>query len=90
MTDRLVSWIRTVVPAAWAAVLAWLVKLGLPAEVVGLFGGLADTLIVPVVLGLVLAVIRWLESRLPAWLSRILMGSARTPAYSAPAGSKSG
>lgn len=90
MTDRLTSWVRTNVPALWAALIAWLIKLGLPESFGDALGGLSDVLIVPVVLAVVYAVIRWLEARLPAWLSRILMGSARTPAYSAPAGTKSG
>ncbi|WP_075846552.1 hypothetical protein [Saccharomonospora sp. CUA-673] len=81
MSDRLTSWVRTVVPALWAALVAWFVGLGLPAEFADTLGGLADELIVPAALAGVYALVRWVEPRLPQWLARLLLGSSRPPAY---------
>lgn len=81
MSDRLVAWVRTVVPTLWSAVVAWLVSLGLPPAITEAIAGLGDVLVVPVVLGAVYALLRWLEPRLPAWLAVLLLGSPRTPVY---------
>lgn len=85
MSDALTSWVRTNVPALWSALIAWLVTLGLPESFGEALGGLADILLVPVVLAVVYAAIRWLEPRLPDGLSMLLTGSPRTPHYT-PAG----
>ncbi|MCR3719124.1 MULTISPECIES: hypothetical protein [Prauserella salsuginis group] len=81
MSDRLTSWVRTVVPALWAALIAWLAGLGLPEQFADTLGGLADELVVPAALAGVYALVRWAEPRLPRWLARILLGSSRPPAY---------
>jgi len=81
MSDRLTAWLRTIVPTLWSAVIAWLVARGLPAPVTDALAGLGDTLIVPAVLAAVYALLRWAEPRLPAWLARLLLGSARPPVY---------
>lgn len=81
MSDRLISWLRTVVPGLWSALVAWLVTLGLPAVVADALSGLGDKVVVAVVLAAVYAALRWLEPRMPAWLVRILLGSAQTPKY---------
>lgn len=83
MSDKLTAWVRTVVPGLWSALVAWLISLGLPPAVTGAVAGLADQLVVPVVLAAVYAALRWLEPRLPGWLAVVLIGSARTPAYAA-------
>lgn len=85
MSDALTSWVRTVVPTLWSALIAWLITLGLPESFGDALGGLSDTVIVPAVLAVVFAGIRWLEPRLPDGLSILLTGSPRTPHYS-PAG----
>jgi hypothetical protein len=81
MTEMLTAWVRTVVPAAWAAVVAWAVSLGLPPEFSDELNGLAGTLLVPLSLTVVYAAIRWIEPKLPDWLSRLLTGSAKLPSY---------
>lgn len=81
MSDFLTSWVRSIVPTAWAAVVAWLVSLGLPESFADELNGLAGTLLVPLVLTAVYAGVRWVEPHLPDWLSRLLTGSARTPTY---------
>jgi hypothetical protein len=82
MSDQLTSWLRTVVPGLWSALIAWLVARGLPDAVTGALSGLGSQIIVPVVLAGVYAVLRWVEPKLPPWLTRILLGSNRPPAYS--------
>jgi hypothetical protein len=84
MSDGMTSWLRTVVPGLWSAVVAWLVMLGLPASFGDQLDGLVDTVIVPVVLAVVYALLRWVEPLLPAWLTRFLLGSNRPPAYALP------
>lgn len=81
MNDRLTSWLRTVVPTAWSAVIAWLVSLGAPEWLSTALGGLTDTFVVPVVLATVYAGLRWLEPRIPAWLATVLLGSSKYPVY---------
>lgn len=84
MTDRLTALVRTVVTGWWAGVVAWLVRLGIPAPAADWLHDALDVIVLPAVLAAVYAAIRWVESRLPAWLVRVLAGSTRTPTYSAP------
>lgn len=84
MSDRLIAWVRTVVPGAWAAFVTWLVGLGLPAEAGEWLYGAAEVVIMPAALGIVYAAIRWVEPHLPAWLARLLAGSTNTPTYTKP------
>ncbi|ATY16162.1 hypothetical protein CU254_04640 [Amycolatopsis sp. AA4] len=79
--DNLTSWLRTVVPGLWSALVAWLVSLGLPSSVTDAVAGLGNQVIVPVVLAVVYALLRQLESRMPPWLTRVLLGSNRPPSY---------
>lgn len=83
MSDKVIAWLRTVVPTLWAVVVAWLVT-RIPA-----LSGLADglnsvggVLLVPVAL----AAWKWLftaaESALPSWLTAVLLGHPAAPTYS--------
>ena len=81
MTNKVTSLLRTVVPAWWASVVAWLVGLGLPEDAAKWLNGAVDVIILPAVLAVVYAAIRWIEPRLPVWLRRALAGSTRTPSY---------
>jgi hypothetical protein len=85
MSDRLISWVRTILPALWSTLIAYLVSLGLPSSVVTAADGLGQTVLVPLVLAGVYAAIRWAEPRLPIWLRTVLTGSAQQPTYP-PAG----
>jgi hypothetical protein len=83
MSDYLRSIIRTVLPAAWAAVVLYLARLGLPDVAVA---WLSSNQVVEHVteLGAVAAVygfVRYIEPHLPDWLIRILLGSAKAPTY---------
>jgi hypothetical protein len=89
MSDRIVSWIRTVVPSLWGSLIVWLL-----AQVPALVGVL-ETLHIdpqsPAVVGLVTTVAigawyalwRWVEPRIPDWLTRLVLGSAQAPTYTA-------
>ncbi|MER7014574.1 hypothetical protein ABT324_24380 [Saccharopolyspora sp. NPDC000359] len=81
MSDQLTAWLRTIVPAAWSAVIAALVTAGAPAWLVDGLGDAGPTLVVPLVLGVVYTLLRAVEPRMPAWLTRILLGSSKAPAY---------
>jgi len=81
----LTSILRTVVPALWGAAITWL--LGVAPALAPLQGqllGLSD-LILPVITAVIIgawyALWRWLEPRLPDWLTRAVLGSAKTPVY---------
>lgn len=81
MTDRLIALIRTVVTGWWASVAAWLVGLGIPEAATEWVNDALDVVILPAVLAVVYAAIRWAEPRIPVWLRRALAGSTRTPSY---------
>lgn len=84
MSDRVVSYLRTAVPAAWGWLLTQLV-LVLP----GTPGYVVDALSTPAAVGAVTAAVtllwyvvwRRIEPHVPDWLSRLALGSALQPAY---------
>ena len=87
--DRAASWLRTIVPVIWgsvvAQVLAWAAP-HLPGDVGTtladwLSGEAAIALVTAVVIAAWYALWRVVESRLPDWLTRILLGSAAAPTY---------
>lgn len=79
--DRLTSWLRTVVPALWAAAIAWLVGLGLPEAVTSAVDGLGQLVLLPVALAAVYPALRAVEAHLPPWATRLLLGSNQPPSY---------
>lgn len=84
MSDRLRSFIRTVMPAAWAALVVLLVKqFGLPAAAAEWLSSTAVVEAVTNVAGLavVYAFVRWVEPHIPDGLTRLLLGSATPPTY---------
>lgn len=81
MNDKVTSWVRTVVPTLWSALIAWAVLQGLPASFGDLLGGLVEPVVVPAVLAAVYAAIRKVEPHLPDWLTVLLLGSAKPPTY---------
>lgn len=84
ISDGVISWLRTVVPVGWGALVAFLLSR---------FPDLHEALVSPavtmavtgVVVGLWYSVWRWLEPRLPAWLTVLTLGSNRAPSYLGPA-----
>ncbi|MEV6879725.1 hypothetical protein [Amycolatopsis sp. NPDC051128] len=79
--DRLVSWLRTIVPSLWAAAIAWLAGLGLPESVTSAVDGLGQLVLLPAALATVYPLLRAVEAKLPAWATRLLLGSNRPPSY---------
>jgi hypothetical protein len=81
----LTSILRTLVPALWGSVIAWLIGvLPVLAPLEADLAGLADValpVITAVIIGAWYAFWRWLEPRLPDWLTRAVLGSAKTPSY---------
>lgn len=84
LAGYLVSIVRTVLPAAWGALIAWLVSTRLlPADLSEQAQTIATTVLVPVAGALIYAAARWLETRpgFPRSLAHLLLGSARAPRY---------
>jgi hypothetical protein len=81
----LTALLRTIVPALWGSLIAWLIGvLPILAPMEADLKGLADILlpiITAVIIGAWYAFWRWLEPRLPDWLTRAVLGSAKTPVY---------
>jgi len=90
MSDPLTSWVRTVVPGLWSALIAWLISLGLPDAITSALSGLGTTVIVPIALGGIYAALRGLEPKMPPWLTVVLLGSNRPPNYAASGKSAAG
>jgi hypothetical protein len=81
----LTSFLRTIVPYAWGLFVTWLVTaLPVLAPLEDQMLGLA-TIALPVLAAVLSAAWyafwRWLEPRLPDWLTRAVLGSAQTPVY---------
>lgn len=75
-----VSWLRTVVPTAWGAVVTFLLS-----RVPELHEALVNPAVTMAVTGAVVAawytLWRWLEPHVPAFLTAFLLGSNRQPVY---------
>lgn len=86
----LTSILRTVVPYVWGLFITWLITI-IPVlapfenQMLGL-AALALPVLAAVLSAAWYAFWRWLEPRLPDWLTRAVLGSAKAPTY-APAGS---
>lgn len=82
MSDRLISWLRTVVPGLWATLIAYLVAhYGLPDGLGVVLNSFWETMAYPTSLAVVYGVLRKVEARMPDWLTRALLGSAKPPTY---------
>lgn len=81
----LTALLRTIVPALWGSLIAWLIgALPILAPLESDLLGLANVLlpiITAVIIGVWYAFWRWLQPRLPDWLVRAVLGSAKTPSY---------
>ena len=93
LSDRAVSYLRTIVPVLWGSIVATILRVISPHLPGDVGQALADFLASELALSLVTAagiagwywVWRRLERRIPDWLVRLVLGSARTPGYSLPA-----
>ncbi|WP_186372402.1 hypothetical protein [Arthrobacter woluwensis] len=81
----LTSILRTIVPAIWGALISWALSLIPALEPLREQLLAQDAVIVPIVYAVITgawyAFWRWLEPRLPDWLTRALLGSAKAPTY---------
>lgn len=81
----LTSLLRTVVPYTWGLVVTWLITLlpllaPLESQLLGL-ATIALPILAAVLSAAWYAFWRWLEPRLPDWLTRAVLGSAQAPVY---------
>ncbi|WP_190821250.1 hypothetical protein [Saccharopolyspora pogona] len=81
MSDQFTAWLRTIVPAAWSALIAWLINAGAPGWLTDPLGDAQDVIVVPLVLAVVYAGLRKVEPHLPPWATRVLLGSNTPPTY---------
>ena len=86
MSDKVIAWLRTVVPALWGLVVAWLVT-RVPA--LAAFGDVANGVGSVVLVTAAVAAWKWVftaaESALPSWLTAVLLGHPAAPTYQRPA-----
>lgn len=85
LSNRVIAWLRTIVPTLWAAAIVWLISLipGL-APLSDTLTNLGVTLWVPVTLALYKWLLSKLEPHLPPWAARLFLGSANVPVYVDP------
>lgn len=81
----LTSILRTMVPYVWGIIVGWVLSIvpvlePLRADLLA-YGNLAVPVIAAILAGAWYTLWRWLEPRLPDWLTRILLGSAKAPTY---------
>ncbi|GAA2242564.1 hypothetical protein GCM10010401_14350 [Rarobacter faecitabidus] len=88
LSDRVVSILRTAVPTLWGSAVVWLLALIPALESVrdALLSTGVRELVVGVAIVVWYALWRWLEPRMPDWLTRLVLGSARAPGYALLAG----
>lgn len=77
-----VSWLRTVVPTAWGAVVAFLLS-RVPELHDALVNPGVTMAVTAAVVTLWYTLFRKLEPHIPAWLTAFLLGSNRAPVYPA-------
>lgn len=98
LSDRAVSYLRTIVPVLWGSIVATILRVISPHLPGDVGQALADLLESELALSVATAagiagwycVWRRLERRIPDWLVRLVLGSARTPGYSLPEADEAG
>lgn len=81
LSDTIVSIIRTVIPAAWGSLIAWLLSQIPALEMIESQIESIEAVVTFIVIGLWYSVTRALEPRTPEWLRKILFGVATNPEY---------
>ncbi|GAA1498827.1 hypothetical protein [Paeniglutamicibacter kerguelensis] len=81
----LISILRTIAPAMWGSFIVCLLGVApvlkpLRADLLA-YGDLAVPVISAFIIGAWYALWRWLEPKLPDWLTRAVLGSAKAPVY---------
>lgn len=81
LSDTFVSIIRTVIPAAWGSLFAYLLTLVPALAIIEDQTAALGQVVTLVVIGAWYSLTRILEPRLPEWLRTILFGVASAPDY---------
>ena len=83
LSAYLTSVFRTVIPAAWGALITWAVTAGLLPTDLAAQAESFGLVLVAVVISLYYALVRLLEAQAwwPAWLSAVLLGAPSVPVY---------
>lgn len=81
MSDKLTSWLRTILPVAWSLLVSWLIAKGLPHELTDWLSGLGEQVVNLVIAGVLYGFARWVEPHLPNWLTGLFFGSVKQPVY---------
>lgn len=87
-----ISLLRTVVSSAWVLFIGWLVVVFPPFQPLEALLLSVPELVLPVIVAVIAAAWyafwRWVEPKLPDWLTAALLGSSKAPVYPAIADSQ--
>lgn len=87
LSDRVISVVRTLVFGAWVLGLGWVMsKFAIPEVFRVQVDGLGQLVITWLLMSVLYPLLRKTEAKLPPWLTRILLGSNKTPTYIDQAG----
>jgi chromate transport protein ChrA len=82
MSDKVISWLRTVVPALWALLVTYLVtRIPALSGIADGLNGVGLSILVPVAVAVWKLVFNAAENALPSWLSAVLLGHPAVPVY---------
>jgi len=85
MSDKVIAWLRTVVPALWGLAVAWLVtRIPALAAVADGLNGIGLAVLVPAAIALWKWAFTAAEGALPPWLTAVLLGHPAAPTYTQP------
>jgi hypothetical protein len=82
MSDKVISWLRTVVPALWGLLVAWLVtRVPALSGIADGLNGVGLSILVPVAVAAWKLAFNAMEGALPSWLTAVLLGHPAVPTY---------
>ncbi|HUX70401.1 MAG TPA: hypothetical protein VMV41_07825 [Cellulomonadaceae bacterium] len=81
LSDWVVSVLRTAVPSVWGALIAWVLTVVPLPHVVGVFLTSKSGVVAALAIVGWYALWRRIEPHLPAWATRLVLGSSRAPSY---------
>lgn len=85
MSDKVISWLRTVVPALWGLLVAWLVtRVPALSGIADGLNGVGLSILVPIAVAAWKLVFNAAENALPSWLTAVLLGHPAAPTYLRP------
>lgn len=85
MSDKVIAWLRTVVPVLWGLAVTWLVtRVPALAQFADGLNSVGGVLAVSVAVALWKWVFSAAEPALPGWLTAVLLGHPATPMYLRP------